>query len=145
MASDILSKYDNLRKKNFIVELFLWVGGGTSTTIYPYVYLSRSVYKSIHSSQPDPYKISIVLHKEEHIKRIKKIGASKWYRQYFISRKFRLEEELIATKPQLAYIKSKGLTFDLDRKARVLSGHLYFWAVSRNEAKTRLTNMWNSL
>ncbi|HSX08458.1 MAG TPA: hypothetical protein VLG11_06220 [Candidatus Saccharimonadales bacterium] len=141
-AKSIVKQYDNIRKKSWIVELLPWIGGGTSTTLYPYVYLSRATYKSIRSANPDPYKISTLIHEEEHIKRIKNEGARRWYIKYFLDRHFRLEEELAATAPQFSYLKSLGLTFDMQRKARVLAGHLYFWPVSRKEALRRLSTLW---
>lgn len=145
MSSRLVYKYDNLRKKSIFIELFPWVGGGTSTAIYPNVYLSRAVYKSIYSETPDPYKESTVLHEEEHIRRIKKLGPAKWYWLYFTSNDFRINEELAATEPQFAFLKRRGLAFNFERKAKVMSGHLYFWAISREDVYRRLTKMWDDI
>lgn len=146
MATDkaIVARYTNTRQKSRLVELFPWIGGGTSTTIYPYVYMSRRVYKNIHDKNPDPYAVSVLLHEEEHIERIHRAGVRRWYGRYLYSRKFRFEEELAAMIPQFAYIKSHGLTLDFNQRARVLSGHLYFWPVSRTEALRRLTEIWDN-
>src|SRR5579872_5597073 len=138
MTGKQINDYQNLRKKNLFIELLPWIGGGTSTAIYPNVYLSRKVYKNIHGANPDPYKVSTVIHEEEHIKRISKVGAKYWYRRYFLDKTFRLEEELAASKPQFSYLKTLGLTYDLDQKAKVLSGHLYFWPASKEQILDKL-------
>lgn len=137
-------KLDNIRKKNSLVELLPGIGRNTGTAIYPNVYLPKTIYTDVHSDKPNPYNICLVLHEQEHIKRIKREGIFKWYTKYLFSRKFRFEEELAATKPQLAFIKSKGLTFDLQRKARLLSGWLYLWSVNYDNALKRLKEIWNN-
>jgi len=145
MSQAIVTQYKNIRKKSKLVELLPWIGGGTSTTIYPNIYLSSPVYNSVYSDKPDPYMISTLIHEQEHIVRIRKMGPAKWYMKYFLSRKFRLDEELAATKPQLAYIKSLGLTFNLERKARALSGVLYLWAASYKDVLAKLIQIWDNV
>ena len=145
MTQDITKKYNNIRKKNFFVELLPFIGGGTSTAIYPNVYLSRKVYKSVYSKDPDPYRISTLLHEEEHIRRIEQKGVLKWYFLYMVDRHFRFEEELQATVVQLAYIKDLGLTIDLEKRAHALSGILYLWQISYKKALEKLTDSWDNL
>ncbi len=132
----------NVRKKPYVIELLPWIGRGTSTALYPYVYLSRKAYDNILSANPDPYSMSVLLHEQEHLKRAKKYGVLKWYVNYLFNRDFRFKEELAALKPQLGYVKSRGLTFNLELKARSLSGWLYFKPVSFDEALTEIKIIW---
>jgi hypothetical protein len=66
----------------------------------------------------------------------------RWMLRYTISGEFRFEEELAALLPQFAHIKHKGLDFNMEHRARVLSGWLYFWPVSYEEALKRLNQLW---
>lgn len=138
-------RLDNVRRKSVFVERMPTIGRNTGTTIYPYVYLPRKIYDDIYSVKPNPYNIALVVHEQEHVKRIKQVGVLSWYAKYLISGKFRLEEELAATKPQFAYLKSRGLTFDLERKARWLSGAMYLWATTYPRALERLKAIWREV
>ena len=135
----------NVRRKPWLVDVLPGVGRGTCHAVYPNIYLARSVYKSVTSNEPDPYSEAVVIHEQEHLKRMKAYGVAKWYVRYLLSRKFRLAEELAASKPQLGHIKNKKLTFNLERKARVLSGWLYLWPASYESVLKNLNEAWESL
>lgn len=64
---------------------------------------------------------------------------------YAISANFRLSEELIAIIDEMEVLKKKGLSFNIDDKARSLSSWIYLKCVSFEDAKATLTSIWNSL
>jgi hypothetical protein len=138
-------RLDNLKKKNRFVELLPFVGSKTGSAFYPNVYVPKTIYADLHSNNPSPYSLALVIHEQEHIKRMKNEGVLRFYAKYLFSGKFRFEEELAATKPQFAFIKSKGLIFDLERKARFLSGWLYLWPLKYEEALKRLNTIWDTV
>lgn len=138
-------KLDNVKKKNGFIESLPGIGGKTGTAFYPNVYVPKVIYADLYSEKPSPYNIALVIHEQEHIKRMKSEGILRFYTKYVLSRKFRFEEELVATRPQLAFIKSKGLTFDLERKARSLSGWLYLCPVKYEEALKHLNTIWDTV
>ena len=61
------------------------------------------------------------------------------------SRHFRFQEELLAIKASMKYLKRKKLTFDTDKSARHLSSWLYLWMVSYDRAKRELDKAWNDM
>jgi len=142
-GSGIAALRTHIRKKPWLVELLPFIGRGTSTALYPHVYVSSAVFADIFSDNPDPYHVCVLLHEEEHIARMRALGVARWYLYYLASPRFRIEEELAATKPQLAYIKQLGLTFNLERNARALASWLYLWAIPYADAMQRLQTLWD--
>lgn len=134
-----------LKKKSWVVDQLPWIGRGTCQAVYPNIYLSRKVYDSIISDSPDPYAVSVVLHEQEHLARMKQYGVLKWGLRYLVSPRFRFEEEVAATRPQFAHIKSLGLMLNIERKAKNLSGWLYLWPTSYPNAMKRLKKLWQSV
>jgi len=75
-------QYTNIRKKPKLLDLLRYEGYGIATALCPNVYLFAAVYDGIHADNPDPYHISVLIHEEEHIQRIKMYGIFKWYAYY---------------------------------------------------------------
>lgn len=82
------------------------------------------------------------MHEQEHLKRMKQQGVIKFYAKYLMVPEFRFNEELMATQPQFTYLKSQGLSYDLKRKARQLSGWLYFGSTNYPTALNAVTRLW---
>ena len=137
-------KLDNVRRKPILIDIFPGIGRNTGTAVYPYVYLSRSLYRDAMSGNPNPYTIGLILHEHEHLARIKRAGVINWYVRYFLSPKFRLNEELKATVPQFAHIKRSGLTISFEKRARLLSGWMYLWAGNYKATVTKLARIWET-
>lgn len=114
----------------------------TANAIYPSIYLPETVYENLRTSKPKAEYLAILLHEQEHIKRQKVIGVFRFGLQYLLSPTFRFNEELIAMKPQMRYLKSVNKPFDTALRAKYLSGWLYLWAVSFTEAKRKLDQAW---
>ncbi len=126
-------------------NLIPWISEQTATALYPNIYLPEKTYRDLQTANPDPYNVARLIHEQTHIARIKKTGIAKFALSYLFDPKFRISEELIATKEGMKFIKSKKLTWDTDRSAKYLSGWLYLWPVSYSFAKNQLEKIWKKL
>jgi hypothetical protein len=137
-------KLENVRPRPVYLDKLSGLSPHSGTAIYPYVYVSRALYDNLISGNPDPSSVALVLHEQEHIERIRNTGALKWYSRYLFSPKFRLHEELAATKPQFAYLKRMDISAHLEHRAKVLSGPMYLWPASYDDALKQLYAIWES-
>lgn len=135
---------ENIRQRPALIDRLPGLSQASGTAIYPHVYVGRELYANLVSDEPDQSNVALVLHEQEHIKRIKEAGAFKWYGRYVFSRTFRLEEELEATKSQFVHLKSYGIQADLEHRAKVLSSGLYLWPTNYEHAYMRLAVIWES-
>lgn len=94
------------------------------------------------SNNPDPRYISVLKHEQTHIERQKKMGWIIWGLRYTFSPNFRFNEELEAIKTSMKYLKKVKSSFDTEKRAKFLSGWLYLWCVSYEEAKKELDRAW---
>jgi hypothetical protein len=134
----------NVRPRPWLIDHWPGISASSGTAVYPHIYVGKALYEDIHSASPDSYHIGLIIHEQEHIKRIRPYGPVRWYLRYLLWPSFRLEEELAAYGRQFEYLKSLGLTYDLDRCARRLAGFVYLWSTSRRQALTRLRRLWES-
>ncbi len=118
------------------------LSGFTAHAIYPNIYLPREVYENLYSNNPKPKWIAVLKHEQEHIKREKEMGAIVFGLRYLFSPKFRFQEELVAIKAQMKYLKSVGEKFDINKAANFVSGWLYLWPVTTELAKRVLDEAW---
>lgn len=132
----------SVKRKPWLIDQLPWVGRGTSTALYPYVWLSGKTYDNLTGPHPDPYSVALLLHEQEHIARMKKAGPGRWIFRYLASGSFRFEEEVAAIRPQYGYLKREKLDAHMEFRAKRLSGWLYFWPVSYNQALKRLKRLW---
>lgn len=132
----------NVRRRPAVLDYLPGLSAGSGTTIYPSIYVGRQLYANIHSVEPNPYYLGLIIHEQEHMKRIKARGPVKWYVRYIFRSDFRLSEELAAYAKQFAYLKNLGLTYDLDHCAHNLSSFIYMWSTSENDALLRLQSLW---
>ncbi len=132
-----------IRMKPRWVNPLPWIGSKTCQAFFGKIWVPHWVYEDLQTAHPTPWSIAIVLHEQEHLKEYKKHGPNKHFLLYVFSRTFRLQAELIACKPQMAYLKSKGIEFHFDVKARALSGWLYVWCTDYENANTLLRECWD--
>lgn len=135
----------NIRIKKWFWNLIPWVNYQTMQAFYPNIYLPPKVYENLVSDNPNPYNFAHLLHEQTHIKRIEAEGKLSFMMKYAFSPKFRFDEEIKASEVAMKYIKSKGLTWNVDDTAKHLSSWLYFWPVSYVNARSKLTEIWNRL
>ena len=140
-------KYKDIavRKKPKIWEFIPWLSSYTAQAIYPNIFVSNEVYEDLQKPKPNPRFIAALEHEKKHIERQKELGFVKFGINYFFSPKFRFQEELLATKEEMKYLKKNKLTFDTDRSAKFLSSWLYFWMVPYKKAKKELTKAWEKI
>lgn len=116
----------------------------TANAIYPNVYLPKEVYKNLKSDHPKQKWVALLKHEQEHLKREKEISPIVFGLKYLFLSSFRFQEEMIAIKAQMKYLKSVGENFDTNKSARFLSSWLYLWPVSYVRAKQSLDKLWES-
>ena len=133
----------NVRKKDGFWKLLpILYSKKTNTPIFSKIYLNEETWNGVHSKPQDLYSLGILIHELEHLKRQKQIGVVKWWLLYVLSPSFRFNEEWIAQRPQMKYLKKKRYKFDFDKRAKQLSGAAYGWAISQNNAKKKLQEIW---
>jgi hypothetical protein len=113
--------------------------------LYPYIFLNAIFYNDLLSKNPKPKTVYALTHEQEHIKRAKAKGAFLWILLYVFSPSFRVNEELEADREAMKYWKKLHLTFDFDLHAKFLSGYMYLWPISQNEAKQKLLKIWGMI
>lgn len=117
----------------------------TAQAISPFIFVSKEVYGNLISSNPNPRFIAALEHEKKHIEREKKLGFFKFGIKYLFSSEFRFQEELLATKEGMRYLKQNKLTFDTSKSAKFMSSWLYLWMVKYDRAKKELDKLWEEI
>jgi hypothetical protein len=107
--------------------------------IYPFIFSPSYVIEEYYSN--NPRFVALIEHEFVHLNRIKENGLLKWYLQYVINPKFRLNEELLATKRQFQILRENNLQIDIDQFARNLSSFTYLKMISKDKAKSLLSEL----
>lgn len=116
-----------------------------ASTVYQNIYLTEKDYTDLCSENPSVLVQSILVHENYHVKKWKEIGLLKFSFLYFFSKKFKLEQELLAIREQMQFLKEHGETYDIERKAKHFSGKEYGYLLQIQEARRVLTDLWNSI
>lgn len=116
-----------------------------ASTIYSTIYLTEEDYNDLISPSPSVRVRSIVVHEECHVKQWKEIGLIKFGVLYFFSKKFRLEQELLAIGGQMKFLKKHNETYDIERKAKHFSGKDYGHLLKIEDARRMLTILWQTV
>jgi hypothetical protein len=122
-----------------------FVGVDLIMTWNPYIYLSHHMYLRWTRNEMTLHDESIIVHEMVHLQRQEKIGTFAYTLKYFFSRKFRLKEELVAIREQMAFLKKHGQTYDFDRKAKQFASAEYFWVTSYERGKLMLEGLWSEV
>lgn len=136
---------ENIKSKSGLWNFIPLISNRTAQAIYPNVYLPKFVYDNLKSKHPSILYEALLIHELEHLKRQKKHGFLKWGIKYVLLSKFRYEEEIAADIPRLKYLHKKNADPQISKRSKQLSGWIYFWQVSYEEAKNRLENIWKNL
>ena len=131
-----------VRKKPTIWGFIPWLSSYTAQAIYPNIFVSKEVYDDLGKSKPNHKFIAVLEHEKKHIERQKELGFIKFGMGYLFSPRFRFQEELLAIREGMKYLKKNKLAFDTDRSAKYLSSWLYFWMVPYHKAKEELVKVW---
>ena len=127
-----------VKKKPKNWDFIPWLSSYTAQAIYPNIFVSKEVYEDLSRSKPNHKFVAVLEHERKHIERQKELGFIKFGIGYLFSTKFRFQEEFLAIKEGMKYLKKNKLTFDTERSAKYLSSWLYLWMVSYDEAKKEL-------
>jgi len=134
-----------VKKKAKLLGLFPWPSPSTAQAFYPNIFVSSEVFWDLHQPHPNPRFIAVLEHEKKHIERQKELGVFKFGLKYLFFPRFRFQEELLAIKEGMKYLKRKNLAFDTDRSAMFLSSWLYLWMVTYARAKKELDKAWESI
>lgn len=140
-------KHNNLdfkiiRKIPFWWEYFPFLSTDMARTIYPYIYFPKDIFIDLQSENPKDLNLSIFIHEKVHIDRQEELGILKWNILYLFSKKFRLNEEVIAILEQMKYMKSKNLSYNFNKKAKQFASSTYLWMISYEKGLEMLNNLW---
>lgn len=135
----------NVKMKPSFWNIIPWLTRQTATALYPNIYLPQHIYKDLLKRDPDPYNVALLIHEQTHIKREMEIGWFYFDLKYLFSPTFRVNEEFIAIKEAMKFIKSKELMWNTEKSARYLSGWVYLWPVSYKYAKKTLHDIWKKI
>lgn len=132
----------NIRKMPRLLNLIKFRGFAIGSRIY----LRDYIYDDLKSNKTNPLNVSVWVHEQYHARQFQKCNSNfdkiLIGLEYYLNRKYRLQEELNANKVQFKYLKENGLTYDLDARAKHLSGIHYLWCSSHEEAKEKLVEIW---
>ena len=121
------------------------IGKSTAQSLGPIILIPDNIYRDLKSQKPNPRHIALLIHEETHRKRQKKIGYLKFAYKYLFDSKFRFQEELLAVKEAMRYLKSMKIAFDFEKKAKFLSSYVYLWPVSKEYAEKELHKVWDEI
>lgn len=133
----------NIKIKSFPWTLLPTLSTYTAHAIYPNIYLPRNIYENLLSKNPSHKNKAILIHEQTHIKRQKSLGWFLWVLKYCISKSFRFNEEIVAIKAAMIYMKSQKQEWDIEKTAKFLSSYLYLWCVTYAKARERLEAEWS--
>lgn len=131
-----------IKKIPFWWKFFPFLSIDMARTIYPYIYFPKDIFIDLKSKSPKDLNFSIFIHEKVHIDRQQKFGILRWNMFYLFSKKFRLNEEMVAILEQMKYMKLKNLSYDFDKKAKQFASSTYLWMITYEKGLAILNNLW---
>ena len=110
---------------------------------YSKIWVKKDILNNLISNNSSPFWISLMEHEVKHIERQHEIGKWKFWLYYKLFPKFRINEELIADKARIEYVKKHNVPYSIEDRARMLSSWKYFWGISYENAKRKLEKIYN--
>lgn len=114
-------------------------------TIYPYIFLREDYYQDLLTDNPKPQSVAVLKHEEFHKSRQHEMGLFRFILGNYFLPRARLEEELHAYEVSMREWKKAGLEFPIESLAKNLSGWMYLWVTSYDDAKTKLEKIWKDV
>ena len=130
-------------KSKKYIDFLPVLGKSTANAIYPFIFLPEKIFKDLKGANPNPRNKALLRHEETHRKRQVRQGIFKFWIKYLLNPKFRFNEELMADIEYMKVIKNNNLKFNIEKRAKQLSGHLYLWSTNYKKAKNKLEEAWN--
>lgn len=119
------------------------IGKSTAQSLGPIILVPDPIYRDLQTDNPNPKHVALLIHEEVHRKRQKEMGVLKFGYYYIFNSKFRFQEELLAVKEAMKYLKKRHIPFDFDKNVKFLSSYVYLWPISKKFAKKELKKAWN--
>jgi hypothetical protein len=132
----------NIKIKKFPFTKLPIISSYNAYTIYPNIYISKNTYDNLQTKSPNPKNVAVLIHEQTHIKRQKETGWFLWGLKYCFLKKFRFNEELVAIKESMKYLKIKNIKWDTEKSAKYLSSYLYLWCTDYKNAKEKLDKIY---
>lgn len=121
------------------------IGKSTAQSLGPIILLPDNIYQDLKLENPNPKHLALLIHEETHRKRQKEMGYLKFAFKYLFNSNFRFQEELLAVKEAMRYLKKNHVPFDFDKNAKFLSSYVYLWPVSKEYAEKELQKVWDEI
>ena len=112
--------------------------------IYPTVYLPLDQYDEFYSGDVSVWLDSVLVHEKFHLIRMEESNPLTFGVRYMTSKKFRLEEELLAIKEQMEYLKEHGEEYPVEWKAEQFAGETYGEVLDFEQSVYVLSTLWES-
>jgi len=133
-----------IKQKPVILNIIPWLSDKTVQGIAPYIWVPKFMYEQITNNGLSILHESILIHESTHIKRQRQSGLLVFGIKYVFNSRFRYDEELVAVKEQMIFLKKNKVQYDSNLKASRLSSWLYLWCIDFLTAKNDLTKMWDN-
>ena len=111
--------------------------------IAPFIFLPVGHYYHYARGTMSLEEQSVLVHEQVHIDRERAQGIIDYGWQYYYDAEFRLNEELLAIAEQMKFLKARGGTYNIERKAEHFAGAIYGHMLPYNDALERLQVLWD--
>jgi hypothetical protein len=112
--------------------------------IYPNIYLPQEQYDEFTSEEMSLWLESVLIYEKAHLKRQEKMHPLVLGIRYTFWKEFRLNEELLAIKEQMEFLKWRGGDYPIEEKVKQFSGKTYGHMTTEEEAREILTHLWQT-
>lgn len=122
-----------------------FLGNEMACCIFGEIYFPKDLYNNLVSQNPDILTLSILVHEQTHLRRQGNLGVLRWNSYYLFSKKFRLNEELVAIEKQMKFLKEHNHVYNIERKAKQFASSAYLWVMKEKEAREVLEELWGRI
>ncbi len=107
-----------------------------------HIFLRDALWEDYLTGGPKPKTLSVLAHEYTHIQRLGK--RLKPHIVFWLRRDYRFQEELAAIQNKMSVLKQYGEDFDIDKRARHLSGVAYLWCTDYKTATKERSVLWHN-
>lgn len=118
------------------------IGKSTAQSLGPIILVPDPIYRDLTTDTPHPKHIALLIHEETHRKRQHEIGFWTFSYKYIFNSTFRFQEELLAIKESMKYLKKQHMPYDFNKNAQFLASYIYLWPVTKEYAEKELKKVW---
>lgn len=126
-----------------VIGVLGFVPWARGAAMFGRIYLRNTIWKDYLSGKPEPETLFVLAHEYTHTKRLGK--NIKPHIIFWLNRKFRFQEELAAIREEMKVLKKYKKEFDIEKRAKHLSGLTYFWCTDYQTARAELKAIWTQV